>query len=53
MQFILQSLNQKYKQITYPSSLIRQLELGAKLKQKQHIIPALEPLLQSIYCEVS
>lgn len=32
---MLHYFRQKYNQETYPSSLIRQLELGAKLRQKQ------------------
>lgn len=45
--------SQKYKQETYPSSLIRQLELGAKLKQKQKITSVSVSLLQSILWETN
>lgn len=50
---MLRYFSQKYKQETYPSSLIRQLELGAKLKQKQKITSVSVSLLQSILWEIN
>lgn len=45
---MLHCFSQKYKQETYPTSLIRQLELGAKLKQKQKITS-----VSYLYCNLS